>query len=315
MKYLLAFAVSGAALLMSAPAHAQLAGDIIKGQTGLAAGTQPPESLVLSGWFYDYYTTQVVDPSGNPLSTTGSLNSFAVPGLNLWYVSPLKVLGANYGAVLSLWGASPTTDFPRLNVKQSTYGFGDMYLQPLQLGWHTTYVDVITGVALWIPTGRYSLGANDNTGQGQWGFEPSLGATLWFDQGHHFNLSTQVYYDIYLPKRNATIQNTNVQTGNILTLEGGLGYQFLDGALNIGIPYTAQWKVTEDTLPPGLGVVLPGIQAAKAWSVGLGAEADLFWSQTDGVTLRFLQTFAGANTSNGSSYFIFYNHVFYFGGK
>ncbi|MGO9066513.1 MAG: transporter [Myxococcaceae bacterium] len=315
MKHLLAVALSGAALVISAPAHAQLAGDIIKGQTGLAAGTQPPESLVLSGWFYDYYSTQVVDGSGNVLPTTGSLNSLAVPGLNLWYVSPLTILGANYGAVLSLWGASPTTDFPRLNVNQSTYGFGDMYLQPVQLGWHTTYVDVITGVALWIPTGRYSLGANDNTGQGQWGFEPSLGATLWFDKGHHFNLSTQVYYDIYLPKRNATVQNTQVQTGNILTLEGGIGYQFLGGALNIGIPYTAQWKVTEDTLPQGIGIVLPGIQTAKDWSVGLGAEADLFWSATDGVTLRFLQTFAGANTSNGSTYFIFYNHIFYFGGK
>ncbi len=73
--------------------------------------------------------------------------------------------------------------------------------------------------------------------------------------------------------------------------------------------------MTEDTLPQGIGIVLPGIQTAKDWSVGLGAEADLFWSATDGVTLRFLQTFAGANTSNGSTYFIFYNHIFYFGGK
>src|SRR5208282_3979748 len=135
--------LSLAIVFASGPARAQLAGDIIKGQTGLAAGTQPPESLVLSPWFYDYYTTQVVDASGNVLPTTGSLNTLAVPGLNVWYVSPLKILGANYGAVLSLWGTSPTTDFPRLNVNQSTYGFGDMYLQPLQLGWHTTYVDVI----------------------------------------------------------------------------------------------------------------------------------------------------------------------------
>ena len=59
----------------------------------------------------------------------------------------------------------------------------------------------------------------------------------------------------------------------------------------------------------------PAHQAAKAWSVGLGAEADVFWSATDGIPLRFLQTFAGANTSNGSSYFLFYNHIFYFGSK
>src|SRR5208283_3190216 len=141
MRHWATAVLSFAVVLASGPAQAQLAGDIIKGQTGLAAGTQPPESLVLSPWFYDYYTTQVVDGSGNVLPTTGSLNTLAVPGLNVWYVSPLKILGANYGAVLALWGASPTTDFPRLNVHQSTYGFGDMYLKPVELGWHTPYVD------------------------------------------------------------------------------------------------------------------------------------------------------------------------------
>jgi len=239
-----------------------------------------------------------------------------VPGANLWYVSPLKVLGANYGAVLSMWGSSPSTDFPRLSGTQSTYGFGDMYLKPVELGWHTTYVDAIAGFALWIPTGSYTPGGNSNTGQGQWGYEFSAGATAWFDKDHHFNLSTQAYYDIYSPK-SGTIgpNNAKLQTGNIFTLMGGLGYQFMDGALNIGIPYFLQWKVTDDTLPPGIGPILPGIQAAKAWDMGLGAEADFFWSQTDGVELRFVQSFAGNNTTNGSTYFIFYNHIFYFGEK
>jgi hypothetical protein len=318
MKHLLAVSISCAALITSAPAHAQLAGDLIKGQYGLGAGTQGPEGLVLTGFVYDYYSTQLVGPDGSAVpGTSGSLNTLAVPGVNLWYVSPLKILGANYGAVLSMWGTSPHAEFPRLTVDQSSYGFGDMYLKPVELGWHTTYVDVITGFALWIPTGRYSLGGNNNTGQGQWGYEFSLGATLWFDKGHHLNLSTQAFYDIYSPKKGGPVgpSNTQVQTGNIFTLEGGLGYQFLDGALNIGIPYFVQWKVTEDTLPPGIGSILPGIQAAKDWSVGLGAEANFFWSQSDGVTLRFIQSFAGANTTNGSSYFLFYNHIFYFGGK
>jgi hypothetical protein len=318
MKHLLAVAVVGAAVVTTSSAHAQLAGDLIKGQYGLSAGTQPPEGLVLSGFVYDYYSTQAVGSDGSVVpGETGSLNTLAIPGVNVWYVSPLKILGANYGAVLSMWGTSPHAEFPRLKVDQSSYGFGDMFLKPVELGWHTTYVDVITGFALWIPTGRYTLGGSNNTGQGQWGYEFSLGATLWFDKDHHLNLSTQAFYDIYSPKKGGPVgpSNTQVQTGNIFTLEGGLGYQLLDGALNIGIPYFVQWKVTEDTLPPGIGAILPGIQAAKDWSMGLGAEANFFWSQSDGVTLRFIQSFAGANTTNGSSYFLFYNHIFYFGGK
>lgn len=311
-------ALATAVLMAALPASAQLAGDVVKGQYGLAAGTQAPEGLVLTAWFYDYYSTQFVGPDGNVVQgTTGSLNVLAVPGVNAWYVSPLKILGANYGAVLSLWGSGNRAEFPRVNSNQSTYGFGDMWVKPVELGWHTTYVDVITGFALWIPTGRYTLGANNNTGQGQWGYEFSLGATLWFDKGHHFNFSTQALYDIYSPKKGGPIgpSNTQVQTGNVLYLGGGLGYQFLDGALNIGIPYFVQWKITEDTLPPGIGPILPGIQAAKDWDMGIGAEADFFWSTTDGVTLRFMQSFAGKNTSNGSTYFLTYNHIFYFGSK
>jgi hypothetical protein len=41
---------------------------------------------------------------------------------------------------------------------------------------------------------------------------------------------------------------------------GGTGYQLLDGGLNLGIPYFLQWKVTEDTLPPGICPVLPTLQ-------------------------------------------------------
>ncbi|HTP50043.1 MAG TPA: transporter [Anaeromyxobacteraceae bacterium] len=309
-------AVAAGALLASTAANAQLAGDLLKGQTGLQAGTQAPEGLVVTGFVYDYHSTELSGPNGTSLDTTGHLNVLAAPGVNLWFVTPLKFFGGNYAAVLSLWGSSPTTEYPKLQANQSAYGFGDMYFKPVEFGWHTTYVDVITGFAMWIPTGRYTLGANDNTGQGQWGYEFSLGATLWGDAGHHFHLSAQAYYDVYTPKKNATVGvgpgKTSLQTGNIFTVEGGLGYQALGGGLNVGIPYTFQWKVTEDTLPSGIGSILPGIQAAKAWSASLGVETTLFWSETDGVTFRFLQTVAGANTSLGSSYFLFYNHIFYF---
>jgi len=134
---------------------------------------------VLTPWLYDSYSTTLVGPDGQTVATNGaSTNVLAVPGLSLWLVSPWQILGANYGARLQLWGTSPSRDFPRLGGTSSTYGFGDMYLKPFELGWHTRALDVITGFALWIPTGRYSPGASDNTGQGQWGYELSAGATL-----------------------------------------------------------------------------------------------------------------------------------------
>src|SRR5262249_29872117 len=155
------------------------------------------------------------------------------------------------------------------------------------------------GAALYIPTGRYSPGANNNTGQGQWGVELSAGFTVWSDPKHHFNLSTQAFYDFYSERRGTVpLTGTHLKTGDILTLMGGLGYQFMGGGFNVGVPYFVQWKVTDDTVPTGFGLVLPAIVAAKDWSAGLGAEIDFNWNPRNGVQLRWLQALGGKNTSD-----------------
>jgi len=315
----LARAGAVASLLLSPTAGAQLSGDLFKGEYGLTSGTQPPPGLVLTPWLYDSYSTTLVGADGQTVATNGaSTNVLAVPGLSLWLVSPWQILGANYGAQLQLWGTSPSHDYPRLGGTSSTYGFGDMYLKPVELGWHTRALDVITGFALWIPTGRYSPGASDNTGQGQWGYELSAGATVWFDSLHQFNFALLALYDIYSPRRGVLTvgtASTQLQTGNILYLQGGLGFAPIGRVLNIGIPYFVEFKITEDTLPQGVGSVLPGIQAAKSWSIGLGLEVDLTWSYSDGVSFRWVQGFAGTNTTNGASILLTYSHVFYLFGK
>jgi len=301
-------------LLLPASAGAQLSGDLRRGQYGLLSGTQPAAGLLLTPWLYDLYSSTLVGPDGSRVQTNGaSTNTLTVPGLSVWLVTPWEILGASFGVQLQLWGTMPSFDFPRLGATSTSYGFGDMYLKPVELGWHTTYVDVIAGFALWIPTGRYSPGAADNTGQGQWGYEVSAGATLWFDAGHHFNLALQALYDLYSPRRGAVTvgsTSTQLQTGNILYLQGGLGYSLLGGVVVIGVPYFVQLKVTEDTLPSGIGSVLPGIQAAKSWSIGLGAEIDLAWTDGDAIGFRWVQGFSGVNTTNGASFLISYTHAF-----
>ena len=39
-------------------------------------------------------------------------------------------------------------------------------------------------------------------------------------------------------------------------------------------------------------------------------KVDFNWNTTNGVTLRWLQGIGGKNTSNGSTFFFTYNHVF-----
>ena len=303
-----------ALLLVAGSARAELTGNLPRGQYGLTAGTQIPTGLAVAPLLYNFHPTSVVDPSGDSVPSSGSFNTLAAPALNIWWVSPWKILGGTYGAALTLWGTAPMAEFPKIGGLSSTsYGLGDSYLKPFELGWHTTHVDTITGVAFYIPTGRYTPGASDNTGEGQWGAQVSGGATVWFDHARHVNAATLAYVDVYAPK-SAKVDASNVRlhTGSILGMQGGVGYQFWRGAFNVGIPYFFERKLSEDTLPPGAGKVLPGISAAKSWSVGTGLEGGFYWGQSSAVVLRWLQGVAGSNTTLGSTVFLTFSYVFAF---
>jgi len=53
-------------------------------------------------------------------------------------------------------------------------------IAPVSLGWHFKRADATAGYTIFVPTGRYSDGANDNTGLGMWGHELAMGTTYGF---------------------------------------------------------------------------------------------------------------------------------------
>jgi hypothetical protein len=85
----------------------------------------------------------------------------------------------------------------------------------------------------------------------------------------------------------------------------------IKGRLQRGHPYFLEWKVTQDTLPASVlpAQILNQIGSAKDFSAGVGAEVNFFFTQTDGITLRWLQGIDGWNTDRGSPFFFFYNHI------
>ena len=172
-----------------------------------------------------------------------------------WYVSKTKLLGANYGAMLVLPFANASLEAPAFGFGQEVgTSFSDMLVRPVDLGWHTPHADIAAGFQLYMPTGRYERGGDDNIGKGMWSYEPFLGATVYFDEKKTFSLATTAYWELH-----GTKEDSDTKVGQILTLEGGLGKSFLGGGLIIGGAYYAQWKVTEDQLRsfefPGGGAI------------------------------------------------------------
>jgi hypothetical protein len=255
MRRLTSFAVAcGTALLLAAPAQAQLNGSHSLGDFGVQSGSQPAPGFYAALFYYHYGTDTIKNADGDTIrlspDSPGSIGLSAVAPI-AWYVSKAKVLGANYGAMVVMPFANASLEAPAFQLDRTLdTGAADMLLRPIDLGWHYKQADVVAGFQVYIPTGRYEPGANDNLGKGMWTYEPFLGTTVYFDEKKTLSLAATAYWELHGKK-----QDSDVKVGQILSLQGGLGKSFLGGGLIIGAAYYAQWKVTRDQLRE---FVLPG---------------------------------------------------------
>lgn len=205
--------------------HAQLKGGHILGAMGLQSGTQTPEntlSVYIPGYFYS--ASSLRNSDGDKSIANPDL-TMSITGAGASYVSDFKILGANYGATVLLAFAANTIQGNSTDVHNSL-AFTDSYVQPLQLGWHNKRADFVFSYQMYLPTGKFKAGASDNSGLGMFMNEFSAGTTLFFNDKKTFHFSALASYEI-----NGKKKDTDIKTGDILSVEGGLGKTFyvMDG--------------------------------------------------------------------------------------
>lgn len=96
--------------------------------------------------------------------------------------------------------------------------FTDLYVQPVRLGWNRSRSDFLAGLGIFAPTGDYEFRGDSNSGLGMWSFELFAGATAYFGEKKTLHFSTTAFYETHTEKK-----DTEIDVGDILTLEGGLG--------------------------------------------------------------------------------------------
>lgn len=251
--------------LFARPGFAQLNGFNIKGDMGSKAGSQAPEGMYIGAPFYWYDTSRINNGSGSQVNPGGSFDMFLGGPLFSW-VTPKKIFGANYAFTVALPIANTALEAPIFGENPSP-GLSDMYIQPVNLGWHFKRADVTGGYGFYIPTGRYSPGATDNTGLGMWGHELFIGSTVFFDDDKKWHAASNASFEFHSDKKDST-----AHVGDLLTLEGGLGRDFLKGGVTVGAAYYAQWKLTDDTLA---GLLPSLLVHGKNATAALGPELTL----------------------------------------
>jgi hypothetical protein len=252
----------------TAAVFAQLSGSNLPGDLGMKSGSQAPPGAYLSYFLIQYDASTIAGSDGREIQfERGGLDIWA-HALGLSAVSRRTFGRANYGATLFLPLQNLSIEAPRVGLSDETaYGLGDMWIQPVSLGWHLPRADITTWYALYAPTGRYEPGGEGNRGFGMWSHELTLGSTVYFNEAKSLHASAMSAFEFHSEK-----EDSNAQVGNLLTVEGGAGAT-IKRAIDLGMAYYLQWKLSEDS-----GLDLPALvedRLGKNRNFGLGPEASL----------------------------------------
>jgi len=289
------------------PVNAQMKTNHLPGDASLQSGTQAPPSIIAFIPVYNFHTSTFKDKEGNSVGNP-DLNVFFT-GIGGSIVTNFKILGGNWGASLLIPFSSSKIEGGEVSSKGSL-AFTDIYVQPVQLGWHTKQADFEAGYALYLPTGKYTMGADGNTGLGMVTHEFSGGTTLYFDKKKEWHFAALFSYALNSAKNN-TMDN-KIKVGNVLTIEGGLGktwYKPVKGTevpmvINAGLTYYIQSKLTDDEIK------IPAISGyafdlSKDHIYGLGAEANILFPKTfTSLSVRWLGEMGAKNRFQGNTFFI-----------
>jgi hypothetical protein len=254
--------------------EAQYKGDDIPGFLGLQSGTQAPPGLYVGNVVWVYPTDTVKDANGNTVGQHRLHLTSTAEMILVEVVTNYKFLGAN----VSFQAAVPwIKNKIQLNSLDANTGFAftDMFVSPIVLGWTTKRADFTAGYNLYLPTGRFSAGGNDNTGLGMYGNEFFGGTTVYLDKEKLWSVAGTFALEFHTDKR-----GTNINVGDLATVQGGVGRTFyrkvggpIPQVFGLGLDYYAQFKVTGDSgsdIPPAL-------RGFKDRVFGLGPEFNVFF--------------------------------------
>ncbi len=257
------------ALIRAAPVEAQQLGHKVLGSVGLFAGSQPDSGLYIIDQFGFYSSNEVFDRAGHRIPVRPDLEAWTNPiGFQVTFKLPPRSMYMNVAAAAPISHVSLQTNQPEASVDE--FGFGDVYVQPIKVGWKMAQMDIVAGYAFYAPTGLFIPRASGSIGHGQWTHEFSAGGIVYFDHAKTWSVSALPSYDLNQHK-----EGIDITRGATFQFQGGAGKTLRPPgktlqSVSIGVAGYGLWQVRDDR-----GADLPAaLRGARDLALGLGPELD-----------------------------------------
>jgi hypothetical protein len=255
------------AVIWPARTEAQQLGHKVLGSLGLFAGSQPDSGLYVVDQFASYGANEVFDRAGHRIPVGLDLDAWSNPvGFQVTFKLPWHSMYMNVSAAAPIAQISLQTNQPEASV--DTFGFGDVYVQPIKVGWKLTQTDIVAGYSFYAPTGLYIPRASGSIGRGQWAHEFSLGGMVYFDRSKTWSVSALTSYDL-----NQRKEGIDITRGDTFQFQGGAGKMFrppgkIFQTVGMGVAGYGLWQVRDDR-----GADLPAaLRGARDLALGMGPE-------------------------------------------
>ena len=163
-----------------------------------------------------------------------------------FYAFPKEILGAHYlVSIAPVYLSSKQSVFltandTATNISSEISGFGDLSFMPFGLSWSDgATFDISFMYTIYAPTGRFSLGADDNLGQGFW--------THQLQTPFYYYLNEKATALFLMPtlELNGKLKEGDFNAGNRLSLEYGISQYFTEW-LEIELINGHNWQIQDD---------------------------------------------------------------------
>jgi hypothetical protein len=262
------------------------------------SGVTPDSGFSYVNQFLFYSRDQAKGPNGEVLAT--GQNSVMMDMNTLAWVSKRKIhlIG---GALFSMSATIPIANNSLTSDINGGIsgggGLADSYYQPFILGWRTKRVDLRAVYGFLAPSGKFSVGANNNVGSGYWTHAFSSGQTFYLSENKATAISAFQMYEIH-----TTQQGTQIHPGDTLNLDYSVTHVLplqRDLNLQVGLVGYEQWQLTDKTGPG----ITPAQSSAHYRVNALGFASSLMLpARKVTVGVKYFKEFEDRSTFQGYSF-------------